>query len=60
MLTYSMVYFAFLKKKCKGISDYARLILCFIEMVVVCLFAGSGAKFWSTVSNAKASQNQKK
>lgn len=58
MLTYSMVYFVFLKKKYKGISDYVRLILCFIEMLVVCFFAGSGAKFWSTVSKAKAPQNK--
>lgn len=60
MLTYSIIYFAFLKKKCKGIFDYAQLILCLIEMVCVYFLAGSGAKFWSTVSNIKASQNQKK
>lgn len=61
MLTYAMVYFAFLRKKRKNISDYAQLILCLIEMVVVYFLAGSGARFWSAVSNiTKASQNQKK
>ena len=58
MLTYSVIYFAFLKKKCKGIFDYAQLILCLIEMACVYFLAGSGAKFWSTVSNTKASQNK--
>lgn len=58
MLTYAMVYFAFLRKKRKDISDYAQLILCLIEMVIVYFLAGSGAKFWSTVSNTKASQNK--
>lgn len=47
MLTYTMVYFAFLRKKHKDISDYAQLILCLIEMVCVYFLAGSGAKFWS-------------
>lgn len=60
MLTYSVIYFAFLKKKCKGIFDYVQLILCLIEMVCVYFLAGSGAKFWSTVFNTKAFQNQKK
>ena len=60
MLTYTMIYFAFLRKKHKDISDYAQLILCLIEMVCVYFLAGSGAKFWSTVSNVKALQNQKK
>ena len=58
MLTYAILYFAFLKKKCKGISDYAQLILCFIEMLVVYFLAGSGARFWSAISKAKASQNK--
>ena len=60
MLTYAMVYFAFLRKKRKDISDYAQLILCLIEMACVYFLAGSGAKFWSIVFNIKASQNQKK
>ena len=58
MLTYAMVYFAFLRKKRKDISDYAQLILCLIEMACVYFLAGSGAKFWSTVSNIKAFQNK--
>ncbi len=58
MLTYAMVYFAFLRKKRKDISDYAQLILCLIEMVCIYFLAGSGAKFWSTVSKAKATQNK--
>ena len=58
MLTYAIVYFAFLKKKCKGIFDYAQLILCFIEMLVVYFLAGSGAEFWSAISKAKVSQNK--
>ena len=58
MLTYAIVYFAFLKKKCKGIFDYAQLILCLIEMVCVYFLAGSGAEFWSAISKAKVSQNK--
>lgn len=61
MLTYSILYFAFLKKKCKGISDFMQLTACFMEMIVVYFLAGSGARFWIAVSNiTKASQNQKK
>lgn len=56
MLTYSIVYFAFLKKKCKDISDYALLIMCLIEMLVLHFFAGSGVRFWGTIS--KVSQNK--
>lgn len=58
MLTYAMVYFAFLRKKRKDISDYAQLILCLIEMLVVYFLAGSGAEFWSAISKAKVSQNK--
>ena len=58
MLTYAIVYFAFLRKKHKDISDYAQLILCLIEMVCVYFLAGSGAKFWSAISKAKVSQNK--
>lgn len=61
MLTYSIMYFAFLRKKYKGISDYMQLVACFMEMIVIYFLAGSGARFWSAVSNiTKASQNQKK
>lgn len=58
MLTYTMIYLAFLKKKCKGISDYMQLVACFMEMIVIYFLAGSGARFWSTVSNTKTSQNK--
>ena len=58
MLTYSIIYFAFLRKKCKSIFDYAQLILCLIEMVCVYFLAGSGAEFWGVVSKAKAPQNK--
>ena len=58
MLTYAMMYFAFLRKKRKDISDYAQLILCLIEMVCVYFLAGSGAEFWGAISKAKASQNK--
>lgn len=61
MLTYAVLYFAFLKKKHKDISDYVRLVACFMEMIVIYFLAGSGARFWSAVYNiTKASQNQKK
>ena len=58
MLTYAMMYFAFLRKKRKDISDYAQLILCLIEMLVVYFLAGSGAEFGSAISKAKVSQNK--
>ena len=58
MLTYAMMYFAFLRTKRKDISDYAQLLSCFIEMLVVYFLAGSGAEFWSAISKAKMSQNK--
>lgn len=59
MLTYAALYFAFLKKKSKDISDYAQLILCLVEMLVVYFLAGSGAKFWEAVSAVKTTSQNK-
>ena len=60
MLTFTSFALSFLKKNDKDVSDYAQLITCLIEMVIVYFLAGSGARFWEAISAVKAtSQIQK-